>query len=494
MTTPSLSSILRHTRPIFKETLRAARPTLQNALPNGFRIASESKDGDTCTVGVWIDAGSRWETEKNNGVAHFLEHMNFKGTGKRSRQDIEFGMEKMGAHLNAYTSREHTCYYVKCFKKDVPEAVDILADILLNSKRTEQDLDAERQTIVQEKEDVEARIDEVLMDHLHSAAFEGSGLGLSILGPLENIQKSITKGMIDDFVKTHYTGPRMALVGSGAVDHGQLCDLASKYFGALPTGQPKPSGFTRFLGGDKRETNQLNPLTHVAVAFQTPGISHPDAIKIKVLEQLLGSYSRDKGEAAYSCFARAIVMDFYDPKVGQFFRPNKAGHNPIHSLNAFWAPYSDVGLLGFYAIAEPGKSYGHEWENILHYAMRELIRVSRNISEEEFERAKNQLKLQTMLQLDGTTNIADDIGRQVLSFGARVPLASFFEQLDAISREDLIRVGPRVLLRQGPRGGGDWRHGQRARVRRPAGGDLLRGPLSCPLCTPLPRQSVVCMA
>eukprot|EP00667_Euglena_gracilis_P022918 EG_transcript_25719 len=196
--------------------------------------------------------------------------MNFKGTGKRSRQDIEFGMEKMGAHLNAYTSREHTCYYVKCFKKDVPEAVDILADILLNSKRTEQDLDAERQTIVQEKEDVEARIDEVLMDHLHSAAFEGSGLGLSILGPLENIQKSITKGMIDDFVKTHYTGPRMALVGSGAVDHGQLCDLASKYFGALPTGQPKPSGFTRFLGGDKRETNQLNPLDGAGMLLVAP--------------------------------------------------------------------------------------------------------------------------------------------------------------------------------------------------------------------------------
>jgi len=423
---------------------------LQNTLPNGFRIASEAKDGDTCTVGVWIDAGSRWETEKNNGVAHFLEHMNFKGTGKRSRQDIEYGMEKMGAHLNAYTSREHTCYYVKCFKKDVPEAVDILSDILLNSKRSEADLEAERSTIIQEKDDVEARIDEVLMDHLHAAAFEGSGLGLSILGPTENIQKNITKTMVDDFVKTHYTGPRMALIGSGAVEHGQLCDLAAKYFGALPTGPAKPSGFTRYLGGDKRETNQLNPSSHVAVAFQTPGISHPDAIKIKVLEQLLGTYTRDKGEAAYSAFARAVVMDFSDPKVGTYSRPNKASHNPIHSLSAFWSPYSDVGLLGFYVIAEPGKSYGHDWENIMHYAFRELIRVGRVVSDEEFERAKNQLKLQTMLQLDGTTNIADDIGRQVLSFGSRVPLASLFEQLESFQKEDLIRVAHEYFYDKDP--------------------------------------------
>jgi processing peptidase subunit beta len=303
---------------------------------------------------------------------------------------------------------------------------------------------------MQEKQDVEARIDEVLMDHLHAAAYEGSGLGLSILGPEENIQQNISKSMIDDFVTTHYTGPRMALVGAGAVDHDQMCDLGAKYFGSVSSSNNKPTGFTRYLGGDKREANQLIPTTHLAVAFQTPGANGPDATKFKLLEQMLGSYSRDKGEAAYSCFSRAIVMEFYDPHAYAFQAPEPKSHNPIHSLQAFWAPYSDTGLFGFYAVAEPGKSYGHDYEAIAHYGMRELIRITQMISDEEFERAKNQLRLQTMLGLDGTTNIADDIGRQVITHGYRKPLGTFFEEIEAITKDDLVAVAHEYIYDKDP--------------------------------------------
>mmetsp|Transcript_51292 Transcript_51292/g.83837 ORF Transcript_51292/g.83837 Transcript_51292/m.83837 type:complete len:159 (-) Transcript_51292:326-802(-) len=130
--------------------------------------------------------------------------------------------------------------------------------------------------------------------------------------------------------------------------------------------------------------------------------------------------------------------------------PNPASHNPIHSLQAFWSPYSDVGLFGFYSIAEPGKSYGHDYESIVSYGMRELVRVTHSISDEEFLRAKNQLKLQTMLNLDGTTAMADDIGRQVLSYGYRQPLASFFEELEAITKEDLCAVAHEYIYDKDP--------------------------------------------
>eukprot|EP00906_Rhabdomonas_costata_P027860 RCo039561 len=450
MATPPLSAIIAHARPAIYQSLKSVPATLQNKLDNGFRVASQVKPGETCTVGVWIDAGSRYETLENNGVAHFLEHMNFKGTGKRSRRDIEYGMEKMGAHLNAYTSREHTCYYVKCFKKDVPEAVDILSDILLNSRRSEADVEAERRTILEEKEDVESRIDEVLMDHLHTGAFEGSGNGLTILGTPENIEKRINKKLIDDFVAAHYTGPRMVLVGSGAVDQGQLCDLAAKHFGSLPNTVPKAPSPTRFMGGEKRETNELIPLTHMAVAWGTCGASNPDALKLRIIEQLLGNYSRDKGEAAYSCFTRNIVADFYDTHHGMFKLGEFYEHNPIHSISAFWTPYSDAGLLGFYLICEPGKPYSHNLDNSTFFAMREVIRITQAISDEEFMRAKNQLKVQTLLGLDGTTNIADDIGRQVLTFGSRVPLATLFEQIDAVSKAELQRVAHDYIYDKDP--------------------------------------------
>ena len=111
----------------------AQHPTQVSTLPNQLRIASEASGGDTATVGVWIDTGSRYETDENNGVAHFLEHMAFKGTSKRTQLQLETEVENMGAHLNAYTSREQTVYYAKCLKKDVPHMVEMLSDILLNS-------------------------------------------------------------------------------------------------------------------------------------------------------------------------------------------------------------------------------------------------------------------------------------------------------------------------------------------------------------------------
>ena len=114
-------------------SLPAQQPTMVSTLPNQMRVANESTGGDTATVGVWIDTGSRYETDANNGVAHFLEHMAFKGTAKRSQLQLEMEVENMGAQLNAYTSREQTVYYAKVLKKDVPQAVELLSDILTNS-------------------------------------------------------------------------------------------------------------------------------------------------------------------------------------------------------------------------------------------------------------------------------------------------------------------------------------------------------------------------
>jgi len=116
------------------QTLVNVPETRTTTIGNGLRVATEDSGLQTCTVGVWIDAGSRYETERNNGVAHFLEHMAFKGTSKRTQTDLELEVENMGAHLNAYTSREQTVYYAKCLSKDLPKAVEILSDIIQNSK------------------------------------------------------------------------------------------------------------------------------------------------------------------------------------------------------------------------------------------------------------------------------------------------------------------------------------------------------------------------
>lgn len=203
---------------------------------------------------MWIDAGSRYETAKNNGAAHFLEHMAFKGTKNRTQQQLELEIENMGAHLNAYTSREQTVYYAKVFKNDVPKAVEILADILQNSLLDEGAITRERDVILRESVEVNKQYEEVILDELHSTAFMGTGLGRTILGPDENI-KNLTKGDLQDYVKTHYTADRFVIAGAGAVDHKQLTELTEKHFGGLVTGagaanfKSEPAVFT---GSDKR--------------------------------------------------------------------------------------------------------------------------------------------------------------------------------------------------------------------------------------------------
>lgn len=124
-------------------------------------VVSQGGHGETATVGVYIDAGSRYECERTNGVAHFLEHMNFKGTGKRSKTDLEVQVENMGGHLNAYTSREQTVYYAKVLKQDVGSAVDLLSDMLTGSKYDEAAIEAERGVILRELEEIEKMPEEV---------------------------------------------------------------------------------------------------------------------------------------------------------------------------------------------------------------------------------------------------------------------------------------------------------------------------------------------
>lgn len=150
-------------------------PTTEiTTLSNGLTVATEAHShAQTATVGVWIDAGSRAETDKTNGTAHFLEHMAFKGTKTRNQHALELEVENIGAHLNAYTSREQTVYYAKSFRKDVPTAVNIISDILQNSKLETSAIERERDVILREQQEVDKQLEEVVFDHLHSVAFQG---------------------------------------------------------------------------------------------------------------------------------------------------------------------------------------------------------------------------------------------------------------------------------------------------------------------------------
>lgn len=394
---------------------------------NGVRVASETAHGETATVGVWIDAGSRYETAKNNGAAHFLEHMAFKGTKNRTQQQLELEIENMGAHLNAYTSREQTVYYAKVFKNDVPKAVEILADILQNSTLDEGAINRERDVILRESVEVNKQYEEVILDELHSTAFMGTGLGRTILGPDENI-KNLTKADLQDYTKTHYTADRFVIAAAGAVDHKQLTELTEKHFGGLVTGsgaanfKPEPAHFT---GSDKRIRYDSMGEAHVALAFQGASWTSEYAFPLMVMQTLLGSW--DRWSAAGRNVSSRFAANFSDHELG-------------HSFTTFNTSYKDTGLFGVYLVAPDNKLDDAMW-----YTLDNMVRLCHNVTDQEVERAKTQLKASMLMQLDSFSNVAEDIGRQVLTYGRRMSSAETFARIDAITTDDIKRTANKVI-------------------------------------------------
>uniref|UniRef100_A0A5K3EN48 Mitochondrial-processing peptidase subunit beta n=1 Tax=Mesocestoides corti TaxID=53468 RepID=A0A5K3EN48_MESCO len=409
-------------------------PTEVSTLKNGFRIASENWNMPTCTVGVWIDVGSRFETEANNGVAHFLEHMAFKGTDKRTQQSLEAEVENKGAHLNAYTSREMTVYYAKCFSKDLPWACELISDIIKNSRLDQQQVERERSVILREMEEVESNYQEVVFDYLHATAYQGTPLGRTILGPTENV-KSLQPRDIRNFVRANYKAPRMVLTAAGGVDHNQLRDLGEEYFGdisAIYDSGDGTSGISpcRFTGSEIRDRDDAMPLAHVALAFEGPGWSDPDTLALMVGSSINGAWDRTHGGG--SNVASHLASKFFD-------------QGSVHSYQHFFTCYHDTSLWGVYFTSEK-----MGLDEAVGSFTKEMVRMSTQITDNEVSRAKNQLKTHLMLQLDGTTPICEDIGRQMLVYGRRVPISEMLTRIDAINAEKLKEVCSKYIFDRCP--------------------------------------------
>jgi len=394
--------------------------TKVTTLPNGFRVATQETNDESATVGVWIDAGSAYENERNNGVAHFLEHMAFKGTSKRTGQSLELEVENLGAALNAYTSREQTCYYAKVLKNNVPQAVDILSDILQNATLSNGDVERERRTILREKEDVENNAREVIFDYLHSASYQGTSLGHTILGPEANI-KSITREDLVSYVRTHYTAPRMVLAAAGGVNHDQLVDIASKSFSNLQN-SPHPVVSKPYFTGSQVTLQEYDPGHHVhyAISFESVGWSHPDFYTFMVLQALLGNWDVTSGGANNLASRLCEIV---------------ASENLAHSIQTFNTYYHQTGLFGIYTIAHHDKLIEITFE-----FLNELQRLTKMSSSNEVERAKTKLKASLLMQLDTTTQICEDIGRQMLTLNRRMPLEEMIARVDDIELADVCRV------------------------------------------------------
>ncbi|KCV80908.1 M16 family peptidase [Actibacterium atlanticum] len=397
-------------------------------LDNGFRIVTEAMPGmKSAAIGIWVTAGGRHERLEQNGIAHFLEHMAFKGTARRSALQIAETIEDVGGYINAYTSREMTAYYARVLETDVPLALDVISDIVLNPVFDPAEIEVERGVILQEIGQAMDTPDDVIFDWLQEAAFPEQAIGRPILGPAERVS-SFDRDDLFKFVREQYAPDQMILSVAGAVDHEEIVRLSEAIFGGLAPSKGDAATPAQFGGGERREEKALEQ-AHIAIGFESPGYRDPARYAAQIFASTLGGGMssrlfqeiREKRGLCYSIFAQA-------------------------------GAYADTGMLTIYA----GTS-GEELPALAELTMDELKRAAHDMTPTEVARARAQLKAGMLMGLESPLSRAERQARLVATWDRVPELEETIARIDATTTTDvcdfagsLILKSPAALALYGP--------------------------------------------
>ncbi len=391
-------------------------PVAITTLPSGLTVLTERMERvETVSFGAYIGAGTRHEMAAENGVAHFLEHMAFKGTAQRSAVDIAEAIENVGGHINAYTSREQTAYYVKLLKEDLGLGVDIIGDILCHSSFDADELERERGVILQEIGQANDTPDDIVFDHFQSAAYPSQPMGRPVLGT-EAIIRGMKRDALPGFMRAHYTPANMVVAASGNLHHDQVVELVQAHFRDLPDAsrdEPMPADYT---GGEYRETRELDQ-AHIVLGFSAPGYGEADYYPSMLLSTLLGGGMSSR-----------------------LFQEIREKRGLVYSIYSFTAPARDGGLFGIYA--GTGESEAAE---LMPVTLEELAKVQHNISAAELNRARAQLKAGLLMSLESTGSRCEQIARQFQIFGRVIPAAETVAKIEAVTEADIRTVAAKIF-------------------------------------------------
>ncbi|MBO0735943.1 MAG: insulinase family protein [Alphaproteobacteria bacterium] len=396
-------------------------------LANGLRIASDPVDTvETVSLGMWIDIGTRHEPPKINGVAHFLEHMAFKGTQRRSARAIAEEIEAVGGHVNAYTSRESTAYYAKVLKDDVPLALDILADILQNSAFDPEELERERAVILQEIGQANDTPDDIIFDQFQERAYPDQAMGRPVLGRPEIIRE-LDRDAVVSYLREHYSARRMVLAASGNVDHQRLVDLAAKLLSDFPAERSAVTEPARYTGGDRREERDLEQL-HIVLGFPGITLGDPDYYAAAVLSTAFGGGMSSR-----------------------LFQEIREKRGLVYAIHSFVHGYRDGGLFGIYA-----GTGEQEAAELVPALCEEAISLEDGLTEIELNRAKAQMKAGLLMSLESTSARCEQLAQHLLIHGAPFDPPEIVRRIEAVDDAAIRRVvdrwrsAPPTLAALGP--------------------------------------------
>lgn len=379
--------------------------TRLTTLSNGFRIVTDHMpDLKSASVGIWVTAGGRHERAEQNGIAHFLEHMAFKGTKRRSSLRIAEEIEDVGGYINAYTSKEMTAYYARVLQDDVGLALDVIADIVLNPLFDKKEIETERHVILQEIGQALDTPDDIIFDWLQEVSYPDQPFGRTILGPEERVS-GFSRADLKKFVAEHYGPDQMILSAAGGVDHDAIVAQAEALFGALKPVGSTPLAPASFKGGERREVKDLEQV-HFALSFEAPGYRAPDVYTAQVYGMALGGGMSSR-----------------------LFQKIREENGLCYTIFAQSGAYEDTGQITIYA----GTS-AEEIGELTRLTVTELKRAAEDMTEAEVARARAQLKAGLLMGLESPSGRAERLARLLAIYG-RVPDAD-----EAVARIDAVTM------------------------------------------------------
>ena len=384
-------------------------------LPSGVRVVTEAMPtAHTAAVGVWVDAGSRDETDAEGGITHFLEHMVFKGTASRPGHLINQRMEAVGGYVNAFTSKEHTCFYAKGLAEHAGRALDTVLDLVTQPTLPEREIEKEKDVVLEEIKMYEDAPDDQIFDLVEAAVYPGHALGRPVIGTPESV-RSFSRDGLAAYLQSHYTPDRIVIAAAGAVTHAQIVRTAEKLLAGFdrapaPVTRTAPTAYTPTSVTLRRPTTQQ---AHLVVSAPGLGAHDEKRTALSVMNTVLGG--------GMSSRLNQNVREKY---------------GWCYSVYSFVNVNGDSGDVGAYIATDPARV-----ERSRALIVREMTRLAETpVSPRMLDRARQQLKGSIVLGLESTSARMQRLGRVELTYGREIPIPEVVDEIDAVTAEDVRAV------------------------------------------------------
>lgn len=386
-------------------------------LDNGLRIATSNRSGtQTVSLGIWVKTGSAYEVEEENGISHFLEHMVFKGTPKRTSFQIDAEIEDAGGQTNAYTSREFTAFYAKMLKDDAELALDVLSDIVLNANFPEAELQKERDVVVQEIKQTIDTPDDIIFDYFQAKAFENQAIGRNILGSAEKVL-NYEATELKNYRQNHYGTNNMIVCAVGNINHQKFVDMVKARFNDFKNKTNFKIEEQNYTGGFYAENRDIEQ-AHILLGFKGFDYNSDNYYPATIFSTILGGGSTSR-----------------------LFQEIREKRGLAYTTYSFNNAHTRSGLFGIYA-----GTTNDELKELMPVITDEIKKIcNEKVSEKELSRAKVQLKASMLMGLESSSSSAEIMARQLLIFDRVIPVKEMVSRIENVTLEDIQNTARNIF-------------------------------------------------